>query len=197
MTSSEFYALGTPNKRTAFHVAPCDPTLDELRLFLGEQAPAKPVEFRQVECASGSTVGDLISTSAIPLVLLSQRAMSVFGEFSGCSSFPADVKDLRGNTVRGYRGLVVKGRCGPIDDALSEARDCPPPVPGGRRTRGWFGLYFKQMDWDRSDIFVPETSALTVVVERVKLACVAAKLTNIEFRPLSELENTRLPREML
>lgn len=197
MDRTAFYTLGTQGKRTAFHVEPCDPELDEHGIYSGEVRPTAPVEFRYQKGASGSTVCDLISTSAPPLVLVSDRLLSTLRGFTGWATFPATVLGKQGEVIPGYHGLVVTGRSGPIDDTRSRPQVCPPPVPGGRTTRQWFGLFFDEQTWDGSDLFVPEDTALTVAVERVKRAFEAARITNSEFTPLADVQNASLPSEFM
>jgi hypothetical protein len=91
-----------------------------------------------------------------------------------------------GSELPGYHGLAVTGRCGPIDDSLSDEVVLPPPVPRGRARRALRGICFDSATWDGSDVFTPEGYTASFVVERVKTAVEAAGITNVEFARLSE-----------
>lgn len=106
------------------------------------------------------------------------------------TTFPVRVALDGSRELQGYRGLAVTGRCGAIDDSLSAEILLPPPVPGGRAGRALRGLCFPPASWDGSDVFTAEDYAGAFVVNRVKEALEAARVTNVEFSRLSTLERT-------
>jgi hypothetical protein len=225
MDFAKLYDLSHTFKRTALHVDPRDsddPQLEALcvflrdprahalpahqreaagrdveRLFLGELRLSAPLLFNFMKGASGSTAHDLIGTTFTSLLLVSDKTIGVLSGFSGWTTYPVEVYGKRGELIPGYHGLAVTGRCGPIDYTKSTPRVCEPPIPGGGRSRQWFGLCFDEKTWDGSDIFVPEGTHMNVVVEAVKVALEKAKITNIEFEPLSECRNHRIRLELL
>jgi hypothetical protein len=91
--------------------------------------------------------------------------------------------------LNGYSGIAVTGRCGPIDDRLSEEVTLGPPAPHGRARRGLRGLCFPPDSWDGNDFFTSEAGGAWIfVVQRVKDALEKAQLRNVEFQRLSEIE---------
>ena len=89
----------------------------------------------------------------------------------------------------GYQGLSITGRCGRVEWEKSERVIVPPPVPEGRISAGWRGLYFSPATWDGSDLFVPDDgSTYVIVTAAVRAAIEDARLTNLEFTRLTEFQ---------
>jgi Immunity protein family (Imm11) len=160
---------------------------NDVALARGEEQPSDPIEFVRDE---GRTPHDLIGTTYATLVLVSERFLAVLREhgFSGWTTFPVTVSLDDGSELESYRGFAVTGRCGAIDDSLSEEVVLPAPAPGGRARPGLRGLCFPPESWDGSDIFTAEGYAGIFVVEAVKEALEEAAVTNVDFRRLSEIE---------
>jgi hypothetical protein len=168
-------------------VASREPVPNPFALARGEERPPEPIEFVGDE---GRIPGDLIGTTYATLILVSQRLLKVLGQhhFTGWTSFPVRVFLDDGGELEGYHGFAVTGRCGAIDDSLSDEIVLPPPVPTGRAMPGLRGLCFPPESWDGSDVFTAEGYASPFVVERVKEALERTDVTNVEFRRLSEIE---------
>lgn len=160
---------------------------NDAELAWGEEHPSAPIEFVRDE---GRRPRDLIGTTYATLVLVSDRLLSLLEEhgFTGWATFPARVLLDDGDELKGYHGFAVTGRCGPIDDSLSEEITIPSPVPGGRAGSGLRGLCFPPETWDGSDVFTAEGYTGIFVVERVKEALEQAQITNVDLRRLSEIE---------
>ena len=190
MDFDRLYDMAPALKRTALHVRPREPEeIDDVAILRGEIRPPKPLVFEYMKGASGSTPRDFVSTSLVSPRLISDRVVSVLRDFSGWSTFPVEVYGKKGERIPGYHGLVVTGRCGPIDDSRSRPVVEPPARPQGRPTRMWIGLYFDPRTWDGSDLFLPEGWASIFVTEAVKKALEKAKITNVMFTRLTEAEN--------
>lgn len=160
---------------------------NDFALARGEERPSEPIEFVPAE---GRIPGDLIGTTYATITLVSERFLDVLREhgFTGWTTFPARVFLGDGRELDGYHGLAVRGRCGAIDDSLSEKVTLPPPVAAGRARPGLRGLCFPPESWDGNDVFTAEGYAGAFVLERVKEALERADLTNVAFRRLSEIE---------
>ena len=195
MEFEQLYALRLEGKRTALHVESRDEDLDALAIYRGDTRPSLPILFEYKKGASGSKPYDFVGTTWAILDLISDRVVEALKPFTGWATYPVTVYGKKGELIPGYHGLIVSGRCGPIDNSRSEPRICAPPVPEGRWSRRWFGLYFDEKTWDGSDIFAPEDTALTVVVEAVRWALRKAKITNVKLTPLTECENHSVPAE--
>lgn len=194
LVCSEAFALnegpeGLGARGSALRVTSRELLDDDFSLARGECRPSQPIEFVRDE---GRTPHDVIGTTYASLMLASERLVTVLdrNHFTGWTTFPVRVALDGGRELQGYRGLAVTGRCGAIDDSLSAEILLPPPVPGGRAGRALRGLCFPPASWDGSDVFTAEDYAGAFVVNRVKEALEAARVTNVEFSRLSTLERT-------
>lgn len=191
MDFDRLYEMGHIGRRRALHVEPreLERIPDGYALYGGEVRPDRPLIFDFKKGASGSTAYDFVGTTLPPLKLISDRVVEVLRSFSGWSTYPVEVYGKKGERIPGYHGLSITGRCGPIDDSRSQPRIRPPASPAGRATREWIGLYFDPATWDGSDLFLPRGSGGTFVTEAVKTALERARITNVQFTPLTEALN--------
>ena len=139
-----------------------------------------------------SKPSDLIFTTLATPVIISDRVVGILkGEgFTGWQTYLIRLFGKDGVRIRGYHGLAVHGRCGPLDDSRSVKRD--KILPSGIFPR-WYGLFFDPATWDGSDLFMTSgPQAWVFVVEAVKRAFEKAKVTNVEFTALDQLERARL-----
>lgn len=95
----------------------------------------------------------------------------------------------KGEELPPYYGLAIAGRCGGID--ASRRVEVPKQYPGGifpvRK-----GLYFDSDSWDGSDIFMPEGRVRwTFVLGEVRSALETARVKNVRFTPLPEVEQSQ------
>lgn len=158
-----------------------------VELARGEEQATAPIEF---EADQGREPCDLIGTTSGTLVLVSQRLVELLRNqgFNGWGTFPVRVGLGNNQSLDGYYGFAVTGRCGPIDDSLSEEVTLPPPVPGGRSSLGLRGLCFAPETWDGSDIFTADGYSGIFVVQRVKEALEGGGVTNVALQRLSEID---------
>jgi len=187
---SKIYRMGDQGRRGEL-VVRYDEDIDAMAVFLGKQQLSTPLV-----CTwhMGRTPYDLIPTGDPMLILISQRVVDVWQKhgFTGWTTFPVEVWNKK-QKLEGYYGLVITGRCGPIDRSRSEIVWRDPVVPGGEGhyyRRGWL---FDPETWDGSDLFCPEKSGAIFVTQRVKEATEQARLTNIMFKPITEMESMVLP----
>jgi hypothetical protein len=161
---------------------------NNIAIARAEHVPGAPIEFVRDE---GRKAYDVIGTTYSSLLLVSSCLTAVLRNhrFTGWTTFPVRILGSDGNELDGYSGVAITGRCGPIDDDLSEKVTLPPPIPHGRARLGLRGLCFGPDTWDGSDLFTSEMGGAWIfVVERVKDALENAGLRNLEFRRLSEIE---------
>lgn len=164
-------------------------SVDDMALARGDALPDEPLICRH---HMGGRPRDLVGTGYGTVDLLSDRVISILRDsgFTGWKTFPVEVYGKRGERIEGYHGFSVTGRCGPIDWSKGKKVRKPPPVPWGEGYDAWVGMYFDPATWDGSDIFVPEETAYTIMVERVVTALKKAKVTNMTFKPLTEFERS-------
>ena len=152
----------------------------------GELEPTQPLRFHHDQ---GSRLKDVIGTTSATL-LFSDRFVAVLagGGFSGWRTYPVEVFDAHGDIVPGYHGLVVTGGSGPLVDSLSPVMEAPPVVQGGKVPLLRIGIRFHSESWDGSDVFRPSGTTYTLVTQEVRDALVAAKVTKLDLKRITEIE---------
>jgi len=156
------------------------------KITRGELDPSQPVIARWF--MGGDKPEDIIWTDSGTPVLLSDRMLDLFltEGFTGWSTYDVKLFSKNHKTIPGYSGLVVKGRCGPIDDSLS--RKVAKKFPA-RISTVWKGLYFDPSTWDGSDFFMPEgNNGWIIIVEKVKRALEKFRFKNAVCISLDEVE---------
>jgi hypothetical protein len=156
------------------------------RLALGDWTPNEKLVFRHI---LGGRPRDFIGTTCGALFLLSNRVIDLFinQKFIGWKTFPVEVYGKNGETVEGYHGFSVTGRCGP-PVWPKEKIVCPPLVPNGPTYEAFVGMSFDPASWDGSDIFCPNETCWHIITPRVAELVKKTKFSNIECTPLVELE---------
>ncbi len=102
-------------------------------------------------------------------------------------TYPVEVYGRKGEPLPGYHGFAVTGSECRRDRSRSQILT-KQAVPGGRPFQVYKGLYFYEEDWDDSDIFEVSSCGGTVVTEKVYKIFKKAKVTNVRFTPLPEVE---------
>jgi hypothetical protein len=160
----------------------------------GEVIPERPLVFKQ---NMGAKPKDFVGTGDVGIDLLSSRTIGVLKEngFSGWNSYPVKLLNKKGRLIPGYHGFAVTGQCGSVDNSKSQrVLKLIPKHPEGQMPV-WIGLYFDPSTWDGTDIFRPNGTVHTFVVEKVKEAFEQAKITNVRFKKLTEIERLRAEME--
>lgn len=168
-----------------FRAAPEDPfAVDEVALSRGEACAGQAIRF---DYRMGKCICDVIWTTLLPLTLISKKFRDVLKRESltGWTTFPAKVYDQVGKEIKGYAGLAVTGRAGPIDNMRSQKFLREPYVEGGPCIPCYRGMYFKDDEWDGSDFCMPQGRTSIIVTQRVKDALKELMIPNVEFRQLS------------
>ncbi len=94
--------------------------------------------------------------------------------------------------VQDYRLLGVTGRCG-LEDANRRQRAMSAAGAGSVSVPVRLGMFFKNDEWDGSDVFTMPNGGFTIVTERVVDALYAAKITNLGATRLTEFEQLGSP----
>lgn len=161
--------------------------------FAITRGEVRPAEVVVAKWSKGSSrPADVIWTTLVAPILVSDRVVSLLSDrgFRGWSSYQVRLVGKRGEEIEGYSGLAIHGRCGPIDDAKSV--EVPQIYPGGVFP-AWKGLYFDARTWDGSDVFLPADGTRRIlVVEAVKRAFAEARVKNVAFNPLPEVDRPDL-----
>ena len=180
------FELEDPPASIAFR-ADIDIDIDGARaLTRGELRVTAPICLRWA--MGRRTPSDVIFTTSVRPIIVHERVVQLLEEqrFTGWTTYPVEVYGRDGQHIPGYHGLAVTGRCGPIDRDRSvvELKQFP-----GRVAPVWVGLYFDPATWDGSDIFMPQEGWYgPIVVERVRQAFRRARVKNVQFTRLDEVE---------
>lgn len=193
MNIKDYYTFNSKLSSTTFQAHPVGLCFQEGRigdcenLVLGEYSEIDfPIIFKQ-EC--GKKPHDVLDTGTATLFLISSKMKAILEEnnLTGWRTFPVKIYDKQENEIQDYYGLSVIGRCGPIDYSKSEIIE-KSMIEGGPVSKHYKGLYVGLDDWDESDFFMPKGLFTKIVTKRAMEAINKAKLTNIRFENLSEIE---------
>jgi len=179
------YLLGEQMVRGAMRVRLVD-DLDPVALLRGEIHVSEPVALEQF---MGGKPRDILGSGHAALFLVSDKFVEVLQEqqFTGWRTYSVVVHATDTRRVGDYRGFAVTARCGQVRQ--SEPIILPPRSEKGRAVPGRRGLYFDPASWDGSDIFAPPTTGHVFVLERVRDAIKRARLTNVTFDRVTEVED--------
>jgi len=182
-----FFVLENAWKLGAFVAEAIDRGLNSWDISQGKVDPPSPCRFKR-NC--GTKPYDFMISGFAALDLLSPRTIRVLhaGQFSGWRSFPVQITGKKKVPIEGYEGLVVTGRCGPIDWSKAKKVRKPPRSRRGRPYEVSIGMYFDPASWDGSDFFMPEGTTFCIVTEPVKASLEKEKITNVHFTSLTQFE---------
>jgi len=161
---------------------------EDIGLVRAEMQLDQPLEVKWA--MGGAEPGDVIwTTHAVP-ILISERVVQLLRThaFTGWSLYPVSVQNKQRQSASHFSGLAVTGRCGNLDHSMSV--EVPRIFPGGVFPV-WKGLLFDPTSWDGSDFFMPaQRFGFVFVVEAVKKALERAKVRNLRFTPLDQVESS-------
>jgi len=190
MDFEKIYSLGEQFNRRALRATPSGDALIKHRdLGSGVWEPQQPVMLQQAN-VGGNTPKDLVGTGLVDIRLFSNRTIELLRarQYTGWKTYPVELVDRRGERISGYQGFAVVGRCGPIEAERSEIITRIPQANAKKPLQVFRGLLFDPATWDGNDIFQPRGTAFILVTETVKNAFEKARITNVEFHRITEME---------
>lgn len=155
-------------------------------LFRGERQAEPPLCLRAYR---GGQPVEVIWSAYPPITVVSQRVVDLFRNqgFTGWATYTVEVRDKTGKVLPGYHGLAVTGRTGERD--LSRVEVSSRLLhPLGKPQTILTGFYFEDDSWDGSDFCVVGSTIRIVVTGRVVEFFRRAKIRNVEFVRLPEVE---------
>jgi len=154
-------------------------------LARGQVQPPNPVKLVGY---MGRQVMDILWTGDVWMFCVSSRVIELLqkNNITGWATYPVEVYDRKGQPLPGYHGFAVTGRGCRRDRSRSQIIT-KQVVPGGKPFEVYKGLYFYEEDWDGSDFF-RVLGVGTVVTEKVMRLFKKAKIANVRFIPLPEVE---------
>lgn len=140
----------------------------------------------------GEKLCDLIGTTAT-LRLISKRVQEalISERITGWRTCPIEFKDKKGELIDNYGALATVGRCGPLDNSRCR-KITRKALATDELIDVFLGYYFDEDSWDGSDLFRPEGTRMTMVTQRAKDVIESISATNIEFKPILEIESLML-----
>ena len=186
-TYSNFFDMRDPTSNRAFR-ADLEPSF-ETALSLTRCESTSSVPIGAFWFFGGRQPGDVIWTGYGVAVILHDRVVEVLRQsrFSGWTVLPCALRGKEGQAISGYSFLQVSGKSGPIDDSLAEVVEKEYPA---RRVQELRGLYFQPDTWDGSDFFIPKDTAIIMVTKSVRDALKHARVRNVLFTSLSEMQRS-------
>jgi hypothetical protein len=180
----QVFAIGTEFSRRDF-------TVD---IDLGELNPVDvtrgrhPIEEATAQWVSGSSrPSEVIWPRVVGPILLGERLCAALRAHSitGWGVYPVKVYGKDRVTQGNFFGLVVNGRCGPIDP--SRAQRSVKEYPGGAFpvVRG---LYFEEASWDGTDIFMASDETAWIFVTQRVVDIIAPLAKSVAFQRLVDVE---------
>ena len=150
------------------------------------ESPLRALRFKQIR---KSRDYDLLWSGWSDVLLVSSRLVSVLESegASGWRTYQVRLASKSRVPWRGYSGLAITGRAGPVQWKRSERVWRPPPVPHGSGHWRLRGLWFDVKTWDGSDLFLLKDGGI-MATDRIVRAMRRAKLKGIEFFRQSEYE---------
>lgn len=151
----------------------------------GKSKFTTPVQF---DAAHGETAEDILWTQLVRAVCVSGRLIELLNEneISGWAIYPVEVYDLNGVSVPDYYGFAITGPVYEADYSRSTVFVKPSPVPRGKSSETYKGLYFDESQWTSSDMFWVD--GVQVVVEKVVRLFKEHNIGNVRFTLLTERE---------
>jgi hypothetical protein len=190
-TDDGFYLLSDPVSNPPFRGRMLATSDEGWAFGRAEASPDSPV---RVEWAMGAaTPSDVVWKTSVGLPVVSRRVIQLLesGGFTGWDTYPVDLVDKAGDWIPGYAGLMVTGRCDPVD--LSRSEVVVRQFPGG-----WFpnfrGHFFPRESWDGSDLFVERKdgrgsgSGALHATARLIRALRRHRIKNLRIQHTSEVE---------
>lgn len=174
-TIPDFSVLCDDSARNAV-VLHLEESIDRFDLMKGVANEARPVRFRAPH--GKRSWPDLVATDAVVLYLISRRFREALHD-AGISGWHTRKVEVDGDANRDHELLVITGRCGAVDDQLSERTSRK--NKSGVQYTVWSGLFFDPATWDGSDVFCPADSGLIFMTRRAVTAIEEAKLENVRL----------------
>lgn len=187
---NKFYDVGSKFSNGSLEIQPIEP-FDEMEFFYSLDSSNHKYVFEQV---GGKNAHDFILAGFSFIYLISNKVKNILLEngFTGWREQKVEIYTKYKKQITGYSGLAVVGRCGPILNELSVKKEVDPPVSFGNSYEAYLGLYFDEKTWDGSDIFSPEGKHNIFVTEELKHILMKNNVSNIDFIPISDVENMML-----
>ena len=164
---ADYYVLREAQTKGALRVR-CKEKLNQFRIHRGDNPEDQVFIFEE---AVGGKLYDVISTGYAGLYLYSDKFVNLLRthECTGWKCYPVKIYSRYGQSINGYNGVSITGRCGPLINDQSQLVIGEPRVPGAPASKFWLGLYFDPENWDGSGIFSPDSSLTKLSIKILKI----------------------------
>ncbi len=184
---SNFYRISDPfSKSLRFKAGEewWDPKL-VFQIRHGQLKPPMPITFRGY---MGSYLSDFLWGSLVGFKCISRKTCGLLKdkEFRGWDTYKIQLLDKKGTYITGYEGFANKGLLLDWDKSKSKLITTSSNYPDYKPRKFYKGIFFDEAQWDESDFFFVDF--YEVVTKRVYEAFKKAKISNVKFTPLEEIE---------
>jgi hypothetical protein len=186
---SKFYQFEDPMATRPLRLEPTDDWITRdyaFALARGQVQPPNPIKLVGY---MGRDVMDILWSGMVWIFCVSSRVTELLqkNNITGWATYPVEVYDRKGQPLPGYHGFAVTGRECRRDRSRSQIIT-KQVVPGGKPFEVYKGLFFYEEDWDGNDFFIVRSYGGIVVTEKVMRLFKRAKIANVRFIPLPEVE---------
>jgi hypothetical protein len=158
-----------------------------IQLLQGQLHLDKPLKLR---AEMGRRFTDLIWSTFTPIRVISQRIVDLLNTqgLTGWNVYDVEVRDKEDRIKDGYFGFAISGKAGSHDLRRVEVIEKPPITPKGIPYKVLRGIFFEEDFWDGKDFCLMENNISCVVTEKVVQAFRRAKIRNVHFIQLAQVE---------
>jgi hypothetical protein len=156
-------------------------------LLRGNIIPQPPLRLQR---AAGGRFTDFMWCTFTPILVISQRLVELLAAhgFSGWRIYDVEASDKSDQIKHSYHGFAITGRAGGHDLRRVELVEKPPITPKGIPYRVLKGIYFEEDAWDGSDFCLMDENTSCIVTSKVVQAFGRAKIRNVHFTQLTQVE---------
>ena len=150
--SSQLFEFSDPLRKSPLRLRsrlPVESLPDRKRLAMVEQGRSKLTTPIQFDAAQGEIAEDILWTQLVRPVCVSGRLIRLLNEneISGWTVYPVEIYDQNGVNIPDYYGFAITGPVYEADYSRSTIVLKPSPLPRGKSSKVYKGLYFDEGQW--------------------------------------------------
>jgi hypothetical protein len=185
---TNFFLLTDQFINSAIRIKPKNSWVNDfniIKVSRAEYTPQEPIIFQQF---MGNRLTDFLWSGDAFNVCISDKVLKLLSSrrFSGWSTISTEVYEKKGNLIPGYTCLAIKSDVGSIEYKRGQVIHKTPVSPGDKPYDVYKGFFFKESNWDGSDIFRADN--FKIITKPVRDVLINGSVTNIKLIPLSEIE---------
>ncbi len=158
-----------------------------IKLLRGQLILKEPLKLR---VAMGGGFKDILWCTFSPIIVISQHIVDLFSAygFTGWSTYDVEIRDRDDRIKCGYFGFAITGEASSQDLRRADVIEKPSITPEGISYKVLKGIYFEKNVWDGKDFCLMENNISCIVTEKVVQAFRRARIRNVRFIQLAQVE---------